>query len=70
MKRFENKSAFVTGAGGYIGSTTAKMLAAEGAKVGVCDIMVHVAGGSGRFVTGQTWIVDGGRGLGMKGTDC
>ena len=38
MKRFENKSAFVTDAGGYIGSTTAKMLAAEGAKVGVCDI--------------------------------
>lgn len=38
MKRFENKSAFVTGAGGYIGSATAKMLAAEGAKVGVCDI--------------------------------
>lgn len=38
MKRFENKSAFVTGAGGYIGSVTARMLAAEGAKVGVCDI--------------------------------
>lgn len=26
--------------------------------------------GAARFVTGQTWIVDGGRGLGMKGTDC
>ena len=38
MKRFENKSAFVTGAGGYIGGTTARMLAAEGAKVAVCDI--------------------------------
>ena len=38
MKRFENKVAFITGAGGYIGSTTARMLAAEGAKVAVCDI--------------------------------
>ena len=38
MKRFENKSAFITGAGGYIGGTTARMLAAEGAKVAVCDI--------------------------------
>ena len=38
MKRFENKVAFLTGAGGYIGGTTARMLAAEGAKVAVCDI--------------------------------
>ena len=38
MKRFENKVAFITGAGGYIGGTTARMLAAEGAKVAVCDI--------------------------------
>ena len=38
MKRFENKAAFITGAGGYIGGTTARMLAAEGAKVAVCDI--------------------------------
>ena len=38
MRRFENKAAFITGAGGYIGGTTARMLAAEGAKVAVCDI--------------------------------
>ena len=38
MKRFDNKVAFITGAGGYIGGTTARMLAAEGAKVAVCDI--------------------------------
>lgn len=38
MKRFGNKSAFITGAGGYIGGTTARMLAAEGAKVAVCDL--------------------------------
>jgi len=38
MKRFENKAAFITGAGGYIGGATARMLAAEGAKVAVCDI--------------------------------
>ena len=42
MKRFENKVAFVTGAGGYIGGTTARMLAAEGAKVAVCDITDEV----------------------------
>ena len=42
MKRFENKIAFVTGAGGYIGGTTARMLAAEGAKVAVCDITDEV----------------------------
>ena len=38
MKRFSDKVAFITGAGGYIGGTTARMLAAEGAKVAVCDI--------------------------------
>ena len=42
MKRFENKVAFVTGAGGYIGGTTARMLAAEGSKVAVCDITDEV----------------------------
>ena len=33
MQRFENKIAFVTGAGGYIGGTTARMLAAEDGSV-------------------------------------
>ena len=42
MKRFENKVAFLTGAGGYIGGTTARMLAAEGAKVAICDITDEV----------------------------
>lgn len=36
--RFENKVAFVTGAGGYIGGTIAGRLAAEGAAVAVCDV--------------------------------
>ena len=36
--RFENKVAFITGAGGYIGGTTAKMMAQEGASIAVCDI--------------------------------
>lgn len=36
--RFENKVAFITGAGGYIGGTTARMFASEGAAVAVCDI--------------------------------
>ncbi len=33
-----NKTAFITGAGGYIGSTTALKLAKSGIKVAVCDI--------------------------------
>jgi len=36
--RFENKVVFITGAGGYIGGTTARMFAREGASVAVCDI--------------------------------
>ena len=51
MKRFENKSAFVTGAGGYIGSVTARMLAAEGAKVGVCDINEETCAQTVRAIT-------------------
>lgn len=34
----ENKVAFITGAGGYIGSETAVTLAKQGVKVAVCDI--------------------------------
>lgn len=36
--RFENKVAFITGGGGYIGYYTSIRLASEGAKVVVCDI--------------------------------
>lgn len=38
MMRFEGKSVLITGAGGYIGGTAARMFAAEGARVAVCDI--------------------------------
>lgn len=39
-KGLENmsKTAFITGAGGYIGSETAVTLAKQGIKVAVCDI--------------------------------
>jgi NAD(P)-dependent dehydrogenase (short-subunit alcohol dehydrogenase family) len=37
MMKFENKTAIVTGGGGSIGGTTAKMLAEEGCKVLICD---------------------------------
>ena len=43
MKRFEGKVCLLTGAGGYIGGTTARRFAAEGAKVFVCDFSVEVA---------------------------
>lgn len=36
--RFQGKVALVTGAGGYIGGVTARLLAAEGAKVAALDI--------------------------------
>ena len=43
MNRFTGKAAFVTGAGGYIGGTIAKMLAKEGACVAVCDLNEETA---------------------------
>ena len=43
LYHMENKVAFVTGAGGYIGNAVAKHLAADGAKVAVCDINMETA---------------------------
>ncbi|MCJ8055925.1 SDR family oxidoreductase [Shinella curvata] len=43
MKRFENKVAIVTGAGGGIGSAIARRLASEGALVVVTDVNVEAA---------------------------
>lgn len=39
----ENRVAIVTGAAGYIGSTTAKRLASDGATVVVCDVNADLA---------------------------
>lgn len=38
MKRFEGKTVFVTGGGGYIGGVTAERFAAEGANVVIADV--------------------------------
>lgn len=43
MNRFEGKVALLTGAGGYIGGTSARRFAAEGAKVFVCDYTMEIA---------------------------
>ncbi len=43
MGRLEGKRAIVTGGGGNIGSTTSKLLASEGAKVLVADVVAKAA---------------------------
>lgn len=43
MLNFENKVAFVTGGGGFIGSETCKTLARQGATVAVADINTETA---------------------------
>ena len=42
--RFDGKVVFITGAGGYIGGTAARMFAAEGACVVACDINGETVG--------------------------
>lgn len=58
--RFENKVAFITGGGGYIGGTTARMLAKEGACVAVCDIMENTVNNTVSAITEA-----GGRAIGI-----
>lgn len=41
--RFTGKTAFITGGGGCIGGTIARLLAAEGARVAICDINTETA---------------------------
>lgn len=43
--KLANKVALVTGGAGYLGSTTARRLAADGAAVGVCDLRAELAQG-------------------------
>jgi len=52
----ENKVAIVTGGAGYIGSTTARRLASEGAAVVVCDVDAQLA-----QTVADTIVADGGR---------
>ena len=35
----------------------------------IAETVLFLCSDAARFVTGQTWVVDGGRGLGMKGSD-
>lgn len=56
-----NKVAIVTGGAGYIGSTTAKRLASDGARVIVCDVNGELA----RAVA-DTIIADGGEAMAVE----
>ena len=51
MSRFEGRVAIVTGAAQGIGAATAKLLAAQGAKVVVGDLTVERAGGTVDAIT-------------------
>ena len=50
---------------------TAKELAnAAGRKAtDIADLVVFLTGDKARFITGQTYVIDGGRSLSMKGSD-
>jgi NAD(P)-dependent dehydrogenase (short-subunit alcohol dehydrogenase family) len=45
------KTAFITGAGGYIGGTCAMTLAKQGIQIAVCDISLETAQGTVRRIT-------------------
>lgn len=57
----EGKVAIVTGAAGYIGSTTARRLASDGATVVVCDVNGELAG-----TVAETIVADGGRAIAVE----
>ena len=59
------KVAFITGAGGYIGSEVALTLAKGGVAVAVCDINDETV----QKTVDMIKKIDGGRSLSMKGTD-
>lgn len=59
--KLENNVAIVTGGAGYIGSTTAKRLAADGATVAVCDVNGELAG-----TVADAILTDGGKAMAVE----
>lgn len=56
-----NRVAFITGAGG-----SARI---AGKDANTANLVEFLASDKARFITGQTYVCDGGRGLSMKGID-
>ena len=71
MKRFNDKIAFITGAGAgdsdYALETN--FLGKKCEATDIAETVLFLCSDAAGFVTGQTWAVDGGRGLGMNGSD-
>jgi NAD(P)-dependent dehydrogenase (short-subunit alcohol dehydrogenase family) len=79
MGRLDGKVALITGAGSGIGAATARLFAAEGARIGVADLNpdaaeavadeIEAAGGEARALVGDVGSEDGARSLVAGVTD-